>query len=450
MDGERKLLTDWYARCDPGVPLGLDREEDARAYVALDAFEDPEVGLMGLRGFPAAEALLDDIEFSAALPDPRSALLFAGFRGTGKSTELSRLERLLRARGTFTVLRMRADDYHHFGDALSPEELAMVLAAGIGERAAEELGLPVLRSQGVWERMRAFFLQLPESQEWALKIGALEFKGLLRQGGDFRDRVARLLRDRPDKLREFLHTLVLELAGNLGGRQLVVLVDGFDKYHAPLDRVGDIYHRMAELFRAQAPLLHLPACHVVYTVSPYFAFLINDIAGAYGGCLHVLPSVKIHERPPRRSELYRPGLRALEAVLERRLDLDRLFGPARGPAVEALILASGGHVRDLCHLARNAVRLASRRGLPLPLDAVEEARQMLHASRGFVPRDTAEILAAVAKSGDPSALATSQLGALAVAMDNFLVLSYWNGTRWYDVHPLFRATVLGEGAPEGS
>lgn len=100
--------------------------------------------------------MLQAIRLAADKSQAASTHLFSGFRGTGKTTELGRLAELLGELHDFTVLRVSARKYHHLSAALSAEELAVLLAAGIGEAAIETVGesqLPKLASQGVWERL---------------------------------------------------------------------------------------------------------------------------------------------------------------------------------------------------------------------------------------------------------------------------------------------------------
>src|SRR5262245_52900823 len=76
-------------------PLNLMVEEDRRLYEPLhDEKHDP------------VRRLFDTIDFS----EVQSVQLVAGFRGTGKTTEFSRLEKLLWERG-FLVIRVDLDEY---------------------------------------------------------------------------------------------------------------------------------------------------------------------------------------------------------------------------------------------------------------------------------------------------------------------------------------------------
>jgi hypothetical protein len=57
-------------------------------------------------------------------------------------------------------------------------------------------------------------------------------------------------------------------------------------------------------------------------------------------------------------------------------------------------------------------------------------------SRGTLFREDLEILSTIHQTGRLESLSKTQLGSLAGAMDQQLVLCYCNGEPWYDVHPL--------------
>jgi hypothetical protein len=350
----------------------------------------------------------------------------------------------------YAVLRFKADDYYHMSDALSVEELALVLAAGIGEQAREKLGIEMLDKKSVWERMSDFLRQEVEVKTLNLSFGEVELKGRLKQGGKFKDDLQRLLTDRPDTLKRFLHGFVARISSNISPRQLVVLVDGLDKFTAPVERVGDVYRAMSDVFFHHAEMLALPHCHVIYTIPPYLAFSNPGIAERFGGKLHVLPSVRIHDRPPKSVSPYRPGVRAMEAVLEHRVDLDRLFGSEREACVAKLVSASGGQTRDLFFLVQEVIRIANKEGLPVGEADAQSAVNAQEQSRGTLFREDLEILSMVHETGRLDSLSKTQIGSLAGAMDQQLVLCYCNGEPWYDVHPLIWNRLPQSQPPEGA
>jgi len=435
-----QLLGRWHRQFDPDRPLDLagpGAREDRDWYVSLDTWVDEAGSAHQLRGPSVTSSMLRRLKITAGDPAAESTLLFAGLRGTGKTTELSRLERDLRAQGGFITLKFRARDYHHMSDALSIEETVLMLVAGMAEAAVETLAdarVERLANGGIWERARRFLEVQFREGGLTLDLGPLQIKSALQSGASFRQDLGDVLRKHPDRLREFLHDLVRELVASVHPHKLVVFVDELDKFQVPSARTAVVYQAMADLFFHYSDILRLPGCHTIYTIPPYLGFLNPGLASAYGGRVYILPSVKVRSRPPNATE-FPPGVAALCEVLGRRCDLDRLFGDAVERAVLRLALMSGGQFRDLCHLMREILELASERGLPVGLEDVERAIEAYGGARTLM-REHRQIIDAVTERGDLGSLPQEMLGALAGAMDQHLVLCYWNGDFWYDVHPL--------------
>jgi hypothetical protein len=440
-EAQERLLATWYGRLSPDRPLDIaENDEDRSWYVALDEVDGD--GEHGLRGPAAVENIMRGIRASARLPSSSSTHLFAGFRGTGKTTELGRLTSELRKFGApgFSVLRVNARRYHPLGHALSVEELAVLLAAGIGEAALETLGdqsLPRLSKSkdGAWARVHELLRKNLGAGAVTFKLGVVDIKPALFDGKSLRDQLRASLGQHPhEKLREFLQEFVLEIAVAIQPRQLVIVVDDLDKFTVPTMHVAEVYQQMADLFFHHVELLKLPACHAIYTVPPYLAFLNQEIAGAFGGYLHILPAVKVQGRPPERV-VHTKGIEALTGLIQQRVDLDVLFGTAKSECMERLVIASGGNLRDLEALMRAVVESALDLALPVSMREVEGAINRQGAIRTLL-KDDLDILLEVSKHGSLDLVPRNRLGAFAGAMDQHLMLCCWNGDFWYDSHPL--------------
>ncbi len=438
---QERLLATWYGRLSPDRALDIAENDDDRSwYVALDAPDGDEHH--GLRGPAAVENIMRGIRASSRLRSGASTHLFAGFRGTGKTTELGRLTSELRRFGApgFSVLRVNARKYHPLGEALSVEELAVLLAAGIGDAAVETLGdqsLPRLSKgkNGALERVHELLKKTLGAGAVTFKLGVVDIKPALFEGKSLRDQLrASLGQHAHEKLRNFLHEFVLEIAAAIQPRQLVIIVDDLDKFTVPTMHVAEVYQQMADLFFHHVALLKLPSCHVVYTIPPYLAFLNQEIAGAFGGYLHILPAVKVQSRPPARAA-HAKGIEALTHLIEQRVDLDVLFGPDKRDCMQRLVIASGGNLRDLEALTRAVVESALDLTLPVSIREVERAINRQGAIRTLL-KDDLDILLEVSKHGALDLVPRDRLGAFAGAMDQHLMLCYWNGDFWYDAHPL--------------
>lgn len=441
------LLARWTRNLDPARPLDLRKDgKDAKWYVNLDAWEHGGV-VHDLRGTPAVAEIVDGIRVeSRGFGLPASTHLFSGFRGTGKTTELSRLARDLEGLG-FTVLRMSASNYHPLTRAISGEEMAVMLAAGIGEAALEQIGdkqVDDAAKIGVWERVKQGIERVYASTNLSLKLGPVELRAALNQGDSATANLAKLLGGRKDLLTEFLHGFVREIALALNPRQIVVIVDELEKFDVPVHLVGQVYREMADLFLNSSGLLKLPNCHTIYTVPPYVTFIHAGIGAKYDRRLHVLPSIKLRSRRPEHTP-FEPGIAALRALLGERVDLQMLFGAECEGCIDRLIAMSGGNLKDLFTLTRDTIRAAVRRGLPVGMPEVERAIAR-HAAYLPLLKEPFELLRDVERGGDLTMVDATRQDGLAMAMDQHLLLSYWNGEFWYDTHPLIEPQLARHAA----
>lgn len=435
-DDNLALLSRWTRNLDPQRPLDLSKDDPTNAwYVDLDAWQHAGE-VHELRGRPAANEIFDSIRIAADGFSTASTHLFSGFRGTGKTTELSRLARALTARD-FTVLRMSARAYRPMTNALSIAELAIMLAAGMGEAAHEVIGdkqIDDAARRDVWQRIKQGLERAFASTALSLKLGPLELRAALGQADSLQGQLTQLLGGRRDLLIDFLHGFVEEIALSVRPRQIVFIVDELEKFDVPVDRVGDTYRQMADLFFNSAELLRLPNCHTIYTVPPYVTFIHTGLGAKYEQRLHVLPSVKLRTRRPEHAA-FAPGLDALRALLNERVDLGQLFGDDREGCTKRLIAASGGNLKDLFTITRDTIQAALRHGLPVGMREVERAIAG-HAAYRPLLKESYELLRDIEHDGDLTGVDVHRQNGLALAMDQHLVLAYWNGEFWYDTHPL--------------
>jgi len=443
---EEAQKADWYGNCDPDTTPVSGQGSRPAWYVPLDAWPDPVLGeTVPLRGALGRDALYNHILLSSRAGARASAQLFAGFRGTGKSTELARLAERLRETKKFAVLEIRADVWFHMGAAPTAHELGLVIVGAMADLAAVQLKTEVFKKKSGWQQVLEF-LQDTEAKEGTLKLGVADLKCAFRATqGAFRAQLATLLGDKPEKLREFVHRVVVELATSLPeGQQLVVLVDGLEKFQVGPEQIATVYRQVTDLFQQQHLLLRLPRCHVVYTVPPYLEAVNVRVGEYYGGLVRMLPSVRVHGRQPER-EPYEPGIRALLTMVGHRVDLETLFGEHWEACTRALVMASGGHVRDLLMLVRETVLAGFDVPLPLGMTHVEQAIAVWRTGPGGHPwpLGTLQLLQQIDRDQNLTQLPDGDLSAFAQAMDQFLVLAYRNGETWYDVHPLVRQGLSG-------
>ena len=155
---------------------------------------------------------------------------------------------------------------------------------------------------------------------------------------------------------------------------------------------------------------------------------------------------KTEQRPPRADSLH-----VLHSLVKRRFDqvqggdiarfFDGFEDEAQHTLLEQLLIASGGHFRDLLRLMREAIVRAP--SLPVTQNIINHAIYTVRS--GFLPIavEDARALQRVADLRDAAHETSSDadISQLAQFMNTHMVLYFVNGHPWYDLHPLIREEV---------
>jgi energy-coupling factor transporter ATP-binding protein EcfA2 len=360
--------------------------------------------------------------------DPRDddKTIFTGHRGSGKTTELARLEEKLQ--DTHTVVRFNVEELLNLGD-VDYTDLLVVLGLQVFRAARTSrvrLDERWLDDLLFWYTTR--ILEQDEKRKLKSEVGgelnAILAKVSVKLATDAprRQTVRAEARANLSDLLERLNALLLHLAER-SGRRTLVIVDGLDKIY---DR-----NQVHDLFCQGAPALLEPRCRIVYTV-PLALYHTNDFQ-------HVrmsfprnfsLANVKAHEPD---GTPCAEGRRALLEVLDCRL-MPGLLAPE---AAERLVDLCGGLLKELIALARSAARG------PVQADDVEyAARQVRNTYRALLTEEQYRELWKLYQ-GRPfvnSPVARELL-------HNLSLLQYDGGPAWWGVHPIVRA-LLEERAEE--
>jgi hypothetical protein len=336
------LLTQIYNAFDPFKPL--------------DAYKDQDlyVDFQKARGNAKIERDLGrKIERS---PEKALAQLYAGHRGTGKSTELLRLQKYLEERQCHVVY-FAADE----GD-IDPEDAQYtdILIACTRhllenlKNADRRLFLPWLEARG----QDLMDLVLTEVKLDALKVDVdvsvlfAKLSTSIRAIPSERQKIRDKLNAHTVTLLETLQKFIADAKKKLpdGKTQLVVIVDNLDRV-VPIRRAdGRTNHE--EIFIDRSEQLRGLGCHVIYTIPISIAYSrANDLANLYDREPSVLPITAINTPD---GQPFEEGLKEMQDLIAKRIHRHapeaKIF-----PDVfenEAVLLRlcqmSGGHVRDLC------------------------------------------------------------------------------------------------------
>ena len=391
------------------------------------------------------ELMARAIEFTPG----ESVQLLSGFRGTGKSTELRRLQKRLREAGYLVVL-CDIEDYLNLSTRVDVSDFLMALAGAFGEALVkQELleGDPVQESY--WSRFVNFLVRTRvEFSEISGKLGtegaSVSLKANLKNDPTFRARLQESMAGHLGALvtdvRSFLEECVKKLKERHGQEtETVLLVDSVEHIRGTSVNALEVQSSVETLFAAHADKLRLPYLHVIYTVPPYLKVRYANLGALYApGGLQVLPSLKLRSESD--GSEYPPGIEACTLVVSGRGDWRRLLGDR--DALKTLILHAGGQLRDLLRLLSEVIRRTDT--LPATPATVDEAISQI--KNEFLPIADADALwlARIARTHRASLDDAARLPDLARFLDTHLVLCYRNDSEWYDVHPLIRDEILAQ------
>lgn len=264
----------------------------------------------------------------------KTAQLFTGHRGCGKSTELLRLKDRLEEAG-FAVVYFAADDVLGLNDIVYSDVLVAVASQvylGLSQRGVD-INPELLDETLAWfaEVVYAY-----ESSRAALAALEAEFKfsvpklvspfaqlmakitGQLRTSVESKRQVRRKLDPQLSQLIERINLLLLDGQAKLraaGQQGLVVIIDNLDRipYRTLPDAQRNSHDALYIDHGEQLSALH---CHLVYTVP--IAMFYSTQASILGSIFPdhlIMPMIKVHDR---HDQPHAPGLVALRDILARR------------------------------------------------------------------------------------------------------------------------------------
>lgn len=391
-----------------------------------------------------------------------SVQLLSGFRGTGKSTELRRLRRDLETSGYLVILAdLKA--YLNLSTSVDVSDFLMAIAGAFSEELSrpEFLGSDPSH-RAIWERIIDYFVttkvDVPELSP-SLKAGVSPVPGFQVEAGlalkanlksdpvfkqKLQERMSGHIGTFSGMVHEYFESCVAALRQKLDGGEVVFLLDSIEQIRGTSVNAAEVQSSVESLFAEHADKLHLPRIHVVYTVPPYLKVKHAGISSLYEpGGLRILPALKIRDRSRQPVE---EGLRRLREIIARRGDWRLLFGEGNEGAelLDRVIIASGGHLRDLLRLTAEIIRRCDVP--PVSVDVVDAAIRQIRTEYLPITDEDALWLKKISESHRASLRDTSCLPDFARLLDTHLVLCYQNGEEWYDVHPLVEAEVAAQEA----
>ena len=361
------LITNIYNALNPFEPL----KPDDPAYVdCQDVRGDADV--------------CRDLGREIIRSDRNTCQLYAGHRGAGKSTELLRLKAYLEANGCRVVY------FAAIGDegSVDPEDAEYTdILLACTRYLLEDLKDADPRPLVGWLEER--WKVLKDIGQTEVEFDKLDVQGKLLQFAQLstsiraiptqRQKIRKLLNPHTVTLLEALNQFIQDAKQKLpkGSDRLVMIADNLDRIVTIRDDDGR--SNLDEIYLDRGDQLRGLACHLVYTVpiSLVYSSRASSLADNYGSPA-MLPMIMV--RTPD-GELHESGYRSLVSILEKRV---HRFAPeakleseifSSEAVLQHLCLASGGHARQLLHLAKYAINYTD--SLPIAEQAVQRAISIL-------------------------------------------------------------------------
>lgn len=280
-------------------------------------------------------------------------LIFSGYRGNGKTTELFQL--MYRIEGKYKTLYFNAEDELDINDMKFPD-LLLGIAKMVAERMEKE-GLPLseelLKQVGEWfyERLIEKTEQVKSELEiqagistpsWFSYITA-KILGTMKTSEDDRKIIRQKLRQDITNLIDYVNDLLegaRKVTREKAHKDLLVIIDNLDRLGLGLE---------IDLFKHNGSNLRRLKCHIIYVVpiSLFYDPIGQKLPFDDEIIMPMIP-VRDPDGTPNKD-----SINLLRKVIEKRFVLEKVLTQPEETSRE-FILASGGHIRDLIRMLHDA------------------------------------------------------------------------------------------------
>jgi len=371
--------------------------------------------------------------------------LYAGHRGAGKSTELLRLQEFLDNNGCFVVY-FPADEQDIEPEDAQYTDILLACTRHLIEGLKNANPAPLLNwLKSRWQDLKDLAMAEVAFDKLSLNLQVAQFAKItanLRTEPTQRHKIRQLVNPHTVSLIEALNEFIKDGKKNLpeGYEQLVVIADNLDRIVPVPQEDGRNNHD--QIFIDRSEQLKALDCHVIYTVpiSMVYSNRATDLRDIYGADAQVLPMVMVQtpENQP-----YQRGIDKITEVLQKRINcvkpemsIVEMFEGQE--ALQQLCLMSGGHVRNLLLLMKEAIKYSDT--LPIGNRALQRSiSEARNTYRNTVYHNEWEALARVYQTKQ---IENQELYRNLLFQRCVLEYRYINAQDeiqcWYDIHPLIK------------
>ncbi|WP_088242037.1 ATP-binding protein [Calothrix rhizosoleniae] len=428
MAGDFKFLRQIYNSFDPFQPLPAD---------------DP--AYVDCREVRGDGDILVEVGRDILYSERMTTQLYAGHRGAGKSTELFRLQKYLDERGFFVVY-FAADEQDIEPEDAQYTDILLACTRHLLEALKGANPAPLLNwLKSRWQDLKDLALAEVSFDKLSVDLQIAQFAKItanLRTEPTQRHKIRQLINPHTVTLIEALNEFIKDGKKKLpeGYEQVVVIADNLDRIVPVPQEDGRTNHD--QIFIDRSEQLKALDCHIVYTVpiSMVYSNRATDLRDTYGADAQVLPMIMV-QTPD--NQPFQRGIDKITEVLQKRIkrvkdemSIVDMFQEQEG--LQQLCLMSGGHVRNLLLLMKEAVKYTDT--LPIGNKALQ--RSISEARNTYRNTVYANEWEALAKVYQTKQIENDDLYRNLLFQRCILEYRYINEQEeiqcWYDIHPLIK------------
>jgi hypothetical protein len=414
---------------------------DVQPISSGEDFQRYYVDLSDVRNSDTVNAVSTELRLKE--PGEFSTVLFTGHRGCGKSTELRRIQTQLEQ--DYHTIYIEAEEELDLNDANYTDIYLVIIRKLEAELRGLKMAFNVelLRSFEIW--FKEITEESEESVEKSIKVEAIAEAGAtipflsklmtkllatIKGSSQQKISIRQTLERNVSRLQSDLNLLLMDAHRKL--RSEYPEKNGFLFIFDNLDRVTPA---VAEhLFVDYALQLQELNYFGIYTVPISVIYSGANLSNSFGS-VNLMPMINIYQydRDTVDLDIDEVGINSLQKVLEKRMDLDQIFDSEE--VIQALLKASGGHIRQLMQLSRGAILQALTRQHDRVMleDAETSIRKEQHNFERLIHKESYPRLVEVYRSKN---LENDDMGQELIF--NLSVLEYNGGRRWNYINPLIK------------
>jgi len=407
-------------------PAPLSGEENG-LYVPLD----------DVRG---SSSLVPRLTKTIRLSEKPAFQLLAGHIGSGKSTELRRVQKDLESGPDrfFTIFCEILEDIDP-SDADFPDVLLAIMRQ-VARESRERLKVEL--KPGYFKQRFAEFKELLGSevnlQSLELEGGLAKFTAAIKSSPSTRDLIRKALEPATNSLIGAANDVLSEAVtyvAKKGYAGIVIIVDDLDKLSTE-ERGEDSTSVAERLFLTRHAQLTAFNCHTIYTIPLALAYSCKEreIASRYG--MTAPPVVAMTKLFKHDGKKHSPGFEKFRAIIARRIEkagAEQKDVFASNAVRDKVVRLSGGQPRFLITLIRDALVEGD---LPITGETVDKvARKATHSYSRQLREEHWRIIEQVRKTH--TLVRTTDNHSLCMdLLANRAILQYLNDRDWYGLNPL--------------